>query len=297
MKTKELIISKCLVLLLLLFINVQSIDAQNPMKKSKQPEKITGYAPVNGMKLYYEVYGEGEPILLLHGAFMSIDMNWSELIPELSKTRKVIAIEMQGHGRTADIERPISYEGLASDAAGVLQYLKLKNVDVIGYSLGGTVAFQLAIKNPELVNKLVILSSTYKSDGWLPEVKAMFQSFQPDFFDNTPLYAEYKRLAPDAGHWHKFIGKMIESEKKEYSLGDENMKNIKSPTLLIMGDNDGVDLKQTASMYRLLGGGVSGDIAGLPKSQLAIIPGMTHVSLMMSTDKLIPMINTFLNTK
>src|SRR6478735_3066154 len=132
----------------------------------------SGYAPVNGIKVYYEVYGEGNPIVLLHGAFYTIDLNWSQLIPELSKTRKVIAIEMQGHGHTPYSDRKLSITSLASDVEKLMDHLKIDSADVAGYSMGGSVAYQFAVQSPKRLRKLVIISSTYKSDGWLPVVNS-----------------------------------------------------------------------------------------------------------------------------
>ena len=144
----------------------------------------SGYAPVNGIKVYYEVYGEGRPIILLHGAFYTIDMNWGLLIPELSKTRKVIAIELQGHGHTPFSDRKLDFATLASDVEGVMNHLKVDSADVAGYSMGGTVAYQLAIQSPKRVIKLVIISSTYKSSGWVPEIANAFKSMKPEIFAN-----------------------------------------------------------------------------------------------------------------
>src|ERR1044072_9751745 len=144
----------------------------------------SGYAPVNGIKVYYEVYGEGRPVVLLHGAFMTIEGNWNELIPELSKTRKVIAIEMQGHGHTQFADRKFSHPDLASDVEGVMDYLKIDSADVVGYSMGGSVAYKFAIQNPKRLRKLVIISSTYKSSGWLPEITSVFKVWKPEFFTN-----------------------------------------------------------------------------------------------------------------
>ena len=265
----------------------QPVTATNALKSS-------GYAPVNGVKIYYEIYGEGRPLILLHGAYMTIDLNWSQLIPELSKTRKVIALEMQGHGRTADTDRPLSFPALASDVAGVLKYLNIDSADILGYSFGGTIAYQFAIQNPQLVRKLIIISSTYKSEGWQPEVRNIFKTMQPAFLDNTPLKTEYVRVAPDTAHWHAFLNKMIEFTNKGYDLGDENIKSIKAPVLLICGDNDGIDKTILMNTYQLLGGCVIADMAGVPKSQLAIIPGKGHVSLMMDTGTILSMVNSFL---
>ena len=149
----------------------------------------SGYAPVNGIQVYYEVYGEGRPLVLLHGSFYTIDMNWAELIPELSKSRKVIAIEMQGHGHSPFSERELSITTLASDVEKLMDYLKIDSADVAGYSMGGSVAYQFAVQSPKRLRKLVIISSTYKTNGWLPIVNGAFKDFKPEFFDNTPLQA------------------------------------------------------------------------------------------------------------
>lgn len=253
----------------------------------------TGYAPVNGLKMYYEIHGDGEPIVLLHGAYMTIGLNWAQLIPELSKTRKVIVVELQGHGRTGDIARPFSYDALASDIAGLMKYLSIERADILGYSFGGTIAMQLAIKNPELINKLIIISTVYRYDGWLPEAREIFKTIKPEMFENTPLKTEYERIAPDAKNWSKFVTKLAAFDLQDFNLGEENMKSIKSPILFIMGDNDGVDLNHKAKLYQLCGGNVFGDISGLPKSTLAILPGTTHVGIMTETEKLITYIHAF----
>src|SRR6516164_1848647 len=143
----------------------------------------SGYAPANGTKVYYEVYGEGKPIVLLHGAFYTIAMNWGQLIPELSKTRKVIAIEMQGHGHTPFSERKLSITTLANDVEKVMDYLKIDSADIAGYSMGGSVAYQFAVQSPKRLRKLVIISSTYKTKGWLPVISSAFKNFKPELFD------------------------------------------------------------------------------------------------------------------
>lgn len=256
-----------------------------------------GYAPVNGLKLYYEVHGTGKPIVLLHGSFMTIEMNWKEMLPLLSKTRKVIVVEMQGHGRTADIDRPISYKGLADDVAGLLKYLKIDSADIVGYSLGGSIAYQLAISYPKLVTKLVVISGVHKTTGWTPAVSNAIKSLKPEFFENTPIKSEYVKVAPDPGHFTAFINKVIAVAQHDFDLGDENIKNIKAPVLLVSGDSDGMDYNQLIATFKLLGGGVMGDMQGLAKSQLAILPGATHVTLMMQTDKLLSFIQPFIDNK
>src|SRR6188508_3290634 len=185
---------RAILLIAIMFITSLSIGQQ--IKPSN-----SGYAPVNGIKVYFEVYGEGRPLVLLHGAFYTIDMNWAELIPELSKTRKVIAIEMQGHGHSPFSDRALSITTLASDVEKVMDYLKIDSADVAGFSMGGSVAYQFAIQSPKRLRKLVIISSTYKTNGWLPIVNSAFENFKPEFFDNTPLKAGYDAVAPDKTKW------------------------------------------------------------------------------------------------
>ena len=270
---------------------INNAAAQQTRTTKTDTSKTSGYAPINGLKMYYEIYGEGKPILLLHGSYMNIDLNYGEIIPELEKHHKVIAIEMQGHGRTADIDRDYSWEAMADDAAAMLAYLKIDKADILGYSFGATVGLELAIKHPALVNKLVFISSVYKSDGWIKPVRNIFPMIKPEFFEHTPLRTYYNKLAPGTSHWKAFVNKLAKFDATSFDLGIENVKSIKSPVLIIKGDNDGVDLSHVAEMYEALGGGVSGDMAGMPKSQLAVIPNTTHVTLMMSTH----VINPFLD--
>lgn len=270
------------------------ITTSSISQNSLQPAK-KGYAPVNGLKMYYEVYGEGEPVILLHGAYMTIGLNWGEMIPELAKSRQVIAVEMQGHGHTADTNRPFDYKSLAGDVAGVLKHLKIKKTDVIGYSFGGTIALQFGIDYPELVDEMIIISTAYKSDGWSEAVHDAITSLQPNFLDNTPLKTTYDNIAPDPDHWEAFVSKFIEFDKQSYDLGSENISNISAPILFIMGDNDGVDLNHVTEMYKLCGGGVFADYAGVPQSQLAILPGKGHVALMMDTPAIMSLVDPFLN--
>ncbi|MEZ2335594.1 alpha/beta fold hydrolase [Mucilaginibacter sp. RCC_168] len=254
----------------------------------------SGYAPVNGTKVYYEVYGEGRPIVLLHGAFMTIEGNWGQLIPELSKTRKVIAIELQGHGHTPFSDRKLSHTTLASDVAGVMDQLKIDSADVVGYSFGGSVAYQFAIQSPKRLRKLVIISSTYKSTGWRPEIANAFKGMKPELFANSPMKAAYDAVAPDKTKWTKFLEQMIAFAGEPFDLGDSNIAKISAPVLIISGDNDGLDKVELAKTYQLLGGGVSADLAPMPKSHLAIVPSQSHVGLMMQTNTILGYLNGFL---
>jgi pimeloyl-ACP methyl ester carboxylesterase len=254
----------------------------------------SGYAPVNGIKVYYEVYGEGRPLILLHGAFYTIGMNWGQMIPELSKNRKVIAIEMQGHGHTPFSDRKLSITTLASDVERVMDYLKIDSADVAGYSMGGSVAYQFAVQSPERLKKLVIISSTYKSSGWLPVVNSGFKNFKPELFDNTPIKAAYDAVAPDKTKWTKFLEQMFAFAEVPFNVGDSNISKISAPVLIISGDNDGLDKIELMKTYELLGGGVSADLEPMPKSQLAIVPSQGHVSLMMQTATIVNYLNSFL---
>ncbi len=280
--------SKSISILAFLLIAIQSFAQQSKPVKS-------GYAPVNGSKVYYEVYGEGKPIVLLHGAYMTIGMNWAEIIPELSKKRKVIALEIEGHGHTPLSNRPLSYDSLAGDVVNVLKYLGVDSSDVIGYSFGGTIAYALAIRHPQVVNRIVIISSTYKYEGWQKEVRDVLHTIKPEFFDNTPLKTEYDKVAPDPGKWNAFVTKMVAFDTQPFNLGDDKIKSIKSPVLLISGDNDGIDKQILFETYKQLGGGVFADMAGIPKSQLAIIPAQGHVSVMMQTQTILLYLKGFLN--
>ncbi len=262
--------------------------------QTNKPDE-SGYAPVNGIKVYYEVYGEGKPLILLHGSFYTIGMNWGELIPELSKTRKVIAIEMQGHGHTAFSERKLDITTLAKDVEKLMDYLKIDSADVAGYSMGGSIAYQFAVQSSKRLKKLIIISSTYKTNGWLPIGNDALKDFKPEFFDNTPLKTAYDAVAPDTTKWRKFVEQMIAFADEPFNVGDSNIAKITAPVLIIAGDNDGTDKIELMKTYQLLGGNVFADMQPMPKSQLAIVPSQGHVSLMMQTTAILNYINNFLN--
>jgi pimeloyl-ACP methyl ester carboxylesterase len=277
----------------ILLVAVMVLAAAQSNGQQTKPSK-SGLAPVNGISIYYEVYGEGRPVVLLHGAFMTIDGNWGQLIPELSKNRKVIAIEMQGHGHTPFSDRKMSEAGLSKDVEGLMDYLKIDSADVVGYSMGGSVAYQFAIQSPKRLRKLVIISSTYKTSGWLPVVNGAFENFKPEFFDNTPMKTAYDAVAPDKTKWRKFIEQMIAFAGAPFNFGDSNISKITAPVLIIAGDNDGLDKVELMKTYQLLGGGVTADMGPMPKSQLAIVPAQSHVSLMMQTATILNYLDGFL---
>lgn len=260
---------------------------------AQQP--VTGYAPVNGLKMYYEIHGKGEPVVLLHGSFMTIPGNWQEMIAALSKTRRVIAVEMQGHGRTADINRDFSYSNLADDIAAMLDYLKIGKADVIGYSMGGGVALQVAIRHPQKVRKLVSISAVFRHDGWVKEALDAYPNFTADAFKGSPIEAEYKKLSPTPNEFPNFIKRVISMDLKPYDFGAEKLKATPAPMFFIHGDADGVRLDHIAEMFRLKGEEIMGDMRPRSASRLAILPDTTHLTLMQKTAVIVPMINDFLD--
>jgi pimeloyl-ACP methyl ester carboxylesterase len=301
---KHFLIQLALVIIVGVAVSCQQDPKESPTA-SAAPKDTTlnknlnpaekGYADVNGLKMYYEVYGNGKPIVLLHGSYMSIPLNWSHIIPLLAKDRKVIVMEMQGHGRTRDISRELSYEGMADDVSGLLKHLKIDSADILGYSMGGGVAFQVAVRHPEQVRRLVVLSGTYTHDGWWPDVEAMYATFKADMFNGTPIQKEYESLGNDPAHFPEFVKKVISIDLKPYDWS-KDVKNIQAPIFMAIGDADGVRYEHALELFRAKGGGKMGDIHGLPKCRLAIIPGTTHVGMMQRTDWLIPMITDFLDS-
>src|SRR5688572_10829333 len=178
--------------------------------------------------MYYEVYGKGKPIVLIHGSYMNIPLNWSHIIPLLSKDRKVIVAEMQGHGRTRDIERVFSYENMADDVSGLLNHLKIDSADILGYSMGGGVAFQFAVRHAEQVRRLVILSGTYAHDGWYPDAEAMFATINADMFKGSSIQKQYDSLGNDPAKFAEWVKKVMSPDLKLYDWSKE-VKKIEAP--------------------------------------------------------------------
>jgi pimeloyl-ACP methyl ester carboxylesterase len=253
------------------------------------------YASVNGLDMYYEIHGAGQPLVLLHGAFSAIGTSFGNVLPELAKTRRVIAFEMQAHGRTADIDRPLSMEQMADDTAAALQQLGIENADFFGFSMGAGIALQVAIRHPEMVRKLVLASVTYKLDGVHPGLIEGLAEMKPEMMFGSPWHEEYMRIAPRPEDFATLFTKKAQMDREERDLPAETIEAIKSPTLLIIGDSDIVRPEHAVEMFRLLGGGVVGDLAGLPNSQLAILPGTTHATLVERADWLVSMITAFLD--
>ena len=255
----------------------------------------TGYAPVNGLNMYYEIHGTGQPLVLLHGAFSAIGTSFGALLPELAKTRQVIAFELQAHGRTADIDRPLTNEQMADDTAAAIQHLGLEQADIFGYSMGAFVALHVALRHPEVVRKLVLASVTYNMTGVHPGLMDGFGDMTPDMMHGSPWHDEYLRIAPNPDNFATLFAKKTQMDRGTRDVPAEAIQAIKAPTLIVIGDSDLVRPEHAVEMFRLLGGGVFGDMAGLPTSQLAILPGTTHVSIVQRADLLLPIITPFLD--
>jgi pimeloyl-ACP methyl ester carboxylesterase len=256
----------------------------------------TGYVDVNGLHMYYESHGQGGvPLVVLHGAFSSIHNSFGMLIPELSKTRRVIGFDLQGHGRTADIDRPMFHPLLADDVFNALEALGIEQADVWGYSNGSAVALNLAIKHPEKVRKLIVHSATYRLDGVHAGLMEGLGEMQPSMMYGSPWHTDYMALNPKPD-FDTLFHKKTEADKALKDFTDEEIKGIEAPVMIVAGDSDLPTIEHLARFFRLLGAGVFGDTpAGLPRSQLAILPGTSHISAVYRPELLLPMIPAFLD--
>ncbi len=255
----------------------------------------SGYAPVNGLEMYYEIHGEGGvPLLLLHGSMGSLEM-FRPLLPALSAGRQIIAVDQQAHGRTADIDRPLRYEQLADDAAAFLQWLGVDRADVFGFSMGAAAAWQLAIRHPELVRKLVGAIS-YSNDGIYPQVLAGLETtFIPEAFAGSPIEADYRAIAPNPDDFPTLVLKVQDLTRSAKAVPVETIRAIAAPTMIIVGDADIITPEHAVELFRLRGGGVPGDFAPMPPAQLAVLPGTTHMMLIARTEWLGSMVPAFLD--
>jgi pimeloyl-ACP methyl ester carboxylesterase len=244
--------------------------------------------------MYYEVHGSGRPLVLLHGNLSTINVDFGRILPGLAATRQVIAVEQQAHGHTADIDRPLRVQQWAKDTAGLLRHLGIENADVFGYSSGSGVALQLAVDEPALVRKLVLASISYRLDGLHPGLLEGIE-VRPEHLAGTPFEEDYARSAPNPGDWPKLIEKINELNRNLLDWSDEEIQSVRAPMLIVVGDSDIVRPETAVEMFRLVGGGVIGDLVGLPASQLAVLPGTTHVTLPHRAELLLAMIPPFLD--
>ncbi len=255
---------------------------------------------MNGLNMYYEIHGTGNPLVLLGGGFMTIDA-LGPLVPSLAQARQVIAAELQGHGHTADIDRLLSFELMADDIAALISHLGLEQADIFGFSLGGGVGLQTAIRHPEVVRKLALASTPFKRDGWYPEVLAGMASINDEAFAGSSIHESYLKTSPRPEAWPTVVAKMRQLLTEDYDWA-EGVTALKTPVLILVGDADGMRLAHAVEFFGLLGGGkADGDLAGLPPAQLAVLPATTHVGwappyhgIMTRTELLLPIITEFL---
>jgi pimeloyl-ACP methyl ester carboxylesterase len=255
-------------------------DKSGKPEAGQAPEKKQGYANVNGLKMYYEIHGTGKPLVVLHGAF-----GWATAYPTLAKNRQVIAVELQGHGHTADIDRPLTFEQLADDTAALLKHLKIERADVFGYSMGGNVALALAIRHPSLVGRVAINGSHYgkTEDAYEPETFKQFSSLPADFAPAV-LKDAYDKVAPDPKQWPVLVAKIKKMGLEFKGFARADMTSIKAPVLITLGDRDGVRPEHAVEMFRLI-----------PNAQLAVFPGGDHFLLWTSPDTVLAPVAAFLD--
>ena len=246
------------------------------------------------MKMYYEVSGEGDPLIVLPGAHMDI-ITMGKIIPMLAENHQVYALEFQGHGHTEDIDRPITYENLADDVAEFMDAVGIEKADVFGYSMGGQVGLKLAISHPQKLNKLITASVAYDLKGWQPAYSQFIPQMTPEMFLSMPFFAEKHKQSANPDAYVAFLKKMIALEHEPMAW-EEDVKKLKIPVLIIAGDSDVATLEHIVAMFRLLGGGVMGDMGKpLPESRLAILPATSHTAVISQPELLISFIEPFLN--
>ena len=256
----------------------------------------TGYAPVNGLQMYYEVHGSGGiPLVLLHGGLFNIDLQFGELLPSLAAGRQVIAADFQGHGRTNDIDRPLTCTDLASDVVGLLQHLRVAQADVFGFSVGGGVALDLAIRHPELVRKLIVSSASFHRDGDRSENSDALASMTVDMIAGTPMEQEYRAKSPHPDRLQDLLDKLGKFDQGFPGWSDADIQGIAAPTLITVGDCDAVYLDHMVRFLQLRGGDVNGDVVGVPASQLAVFPGTTHFFGLARSALVLDVVLTFLD--
>jgi pimeloyl-ACP methyl ester carboxylesterase len=246
--------------------------------------------------MYYEIHGSGQPLVLLHGNLSTIGTSFGKVLPQLASTRKIIAIEQQGHGHTADIDRPLGIGQWAEDTITLLHHLGIEQTDFFGYSSGGAVALEIALRFSALMRKFVWAGGTsYQRDGLYPELTRGNERMKPEDLDGSPFHQAYLQVAPHPEQWHRLVAKIGKLDRSIEDQSREELAALQTPALLIIGDSDIVRPEHTVEMFRLLGGGVVGDLVGLPRSQLAVLPGTTHVTLVDRASWLTSMITEFLD--
>jgi pimeloyl-ACP methyl ester carboxylesterase len=276
-----------------------------PTEKLKVAATRTGYAAVDGARFYYQIHGDlssqKTPLLVLHGSYMSSD-SMAPVIRPFSASRPVIALDARGHGRTGDLPGGISYEQLADDAAGVLDALEVRSVDVLGYSMGGITAIKMSVRHPDKVGKQIILSGTASRDGWYPEVNQALEQATPEAFAGTPLETEYKRTSPTPKAFPMLVNELRALDASNYDSADDAIRRIDDKTMIVVGDADGVQLEHAIELFKLRGGAdkkvaVQGFMPEAPRARLAILPATSHVGIMANADLIAQLAIPFLDDK
>ncbi|MGW1995761.1 alpha/beta fold hydrolase [Embleya sp. NPDC001921] len=247
-----------------------------------------GYAPVNGIEMYYESHGtDGPPLVILHGGAQTIDLSFAALLPALAARRRVIAVEFQGHGHTADTDRDMSLELFSDDVVALLDRLGIARADLLGYSLGGLVALRTVVRHPERVDRLVLVSTHYRHDGYHAEITAPEQTSErlPTEDDFKAMVEAHARVAPDPTRFEATLARLQPLAHGFVEWTEDELRVITAPTLLVLGDTDFIRLEHAVRMYELI-----------PNARLAVLPGTTHMGAIRRADLLIPMIEAFAPT-
>lgn len=248
---------------------------------AQSDQSTEGYAPVNDLKIYYEIHGTGQPLILLHGGVGALEM-FGPVLPTLALSRRVIAVDLQGHGRTADIDRPLRFGLMAEDIAALMKHLGVERADIMGYSLGGGVALRTALQHPNMARKLILVSTPFKRTGWYPEVLAAMAQMghsAAEQMKQSPLYQLYPNV-----NWPALFTKLGDLLRQDYDWSKE-VAAMKAPTMIVFADADAVRTAHVMEFFGLLGGGQKDaglDGSGRPAAQLAVLPGVTHYNVLTS---------------
>lgn len=280
--------------------SAQESDGLDPITIAEAaPEPaLAGFETVNGLEMYYQVHGEeGAPLILLHGGLMTIEA-LGPLLPALAETRTVYAVELEGHGRTRDLDRPLSLRRFADDVAGFITQQGLAPVDVVGYSMGGATALGLAAHHPEAVNRLAVISASHQTDSIYDSVREGWPHLSAEMLAGTPMEAAYMAVAPEPDRFTVLVDKLREAMLSGMGWEDDEMRAIDAPTLLIVGDTDIVQPSKALELFRLLGGATSEGPMGPqvnPDRQFAVLPNVTHYDMIHQVDLLLPLLGSFLS--
>jgi pimeloyl-ACP methyl ester carboxylesterase len=240
-------------------------------------------ARVNGIELSYQTFGEGRPLILLHGGFGSVEM-FGANVEALAQGRQVIGVDLQSHGRSPSVDRPMRFKTMADDIAALIAHLGLPKADVMGFSLGGGVALRTAIQHSEIVDRLVLVSTPFKRAGWYPEMTAGMDQMGPEFAEplkQSPMFADYVKIAPRVEDWPVLVGQVTTLLKDDYDWSAD-IPTLSMPVMLVVGDADGLPPAHAVEFFGLLGGGkrdASWDRSGMTRHRLAVLPGVTHYDM------------------